>query len=187
MHKPLLIPRYYDAVLEKLRELNWVAHADSYPDETTQIKTPAVFFSITSWQPVAGTTSGQTPVEVSGELFVVCDRSASVDIMRPEVFIQSCVADLVQWVDGHCFGLGRVNPAVFAGASLDGFNQDRDDYLVWRVDFNQTVTFGDDPFENTGQKMSGVWLGVTPDVGSAHVDDYRKIYSADGAGEKPHG
>lgn len=178
MTTPVTIPVYYDAVTEALKKLSWVNHTDSYPEEKTQIPTTAVFFSIANWQPGECATSGQTSIDMECELYVVCDRSATIDISRPAVFAQSCAADLTQWIDGHQFGLKGLKPAVFTGAEPDEFDPHMDDYVVWRVTFTQSAAMGADPFESLAPPMNSVWLGKSPDIGSAHVDDYRLIYRA---------
>jgi hypothetical protein len=53
-----------------------------------------------------------------------------------------------------------------------------DDYLVWRISYEQVAAFGTDPDAVTAGPLKGVWLGKAPDIGSAHINDYRKIYEA---------
>ncbi|MFA8280429.1 terminase small subunit [Escherichia coli] len=49
-------------------------------------------------------------------------------------------------------------------------------YLVWQISFNQTVTFGMDPFATDNLPLQRAWLGVAPEIGRQHVDDYRLIF-----------
>ena len=39
-----------------------------------------------------------------------------------------------------------MEPAIFISADADETDPRTDDYLVWQILFNQTVTFGMDPF-----------------------------------------
>lgn len=182
MPQPVSIPNYYESVLDALRGISWVRNADSYPEEKTQLATPAVFLSIANWSPGDGVTTGQSSIALECELYIVCDRSATTEIKRPAVFVQSCAADLTQWIAGHQFDIEGLEGAVFKGAEPDAFDPNLDDYLVWRIDFSQGAVMGADPFESKGGPFKGVFLGKAPDIGSAHVNDYRQIY---GQKDKP--
>ncbi|WP_227317439.1 hypothetical protein [Cedecea davisae] len=182
MPQSISIPNYYETVLSALSGLAWVRNADSYPEEKTQLATPAVFLSVASWGPGNGASTGQSSVTLECEMYIVCDRSATTEITRPAVFVQSCAADLTQWIAGHTFNIEGLEGAVFKGAEPDAFDPNLDDYLVWRIDFSQDTVMGEDAFVRSGAPLSGVFLGKAPEVGAAHVDDYRQIY---GQKEKP--
>lgn len=69
-----------------------------------------------------------------------------------------------------------MEPAIFISADTDETDPRLDDYLVWQISFNQTVTFGVDPFATDNLPLQRVWLGVAPEIGRQHVDDYRLIF-----------
>ncbi|MDT0208949.1 hypothetical protein [Serratia marcescens] len=69
MTQPILMASYHDAILSALREIEWVANADDYPEVVTQLETPAVYLSIAGWKNAPkGTLRG--PVEITDTLTV---------------------------------------------------------------------------------------------------------------------
>ncbi|MDX6845489.1 hypothetical protein SJZ81_10790 [Hafnia alvei] len=176
MAEPLSMAAYHDAVIGTLKALPWVADADTYPENTTQLVTPAVYLSVDGWDPKSN-IGGQPSVSLSVSLYIVVDR-ASATITKPDIYIRTAAADLTQWIDGQQFGLPYIDGAVFVSAEPDAFDPAMDDYLVWRITYEQGAAFGADPFARGGVPVKGVWLGKVPEVGAAHVADYRKIYEA---------
>lgn len=146
----------------------------------TGLTTPAVYFSINSWERNGG-NEGQLNVNFACDLFVVVD-AAGAGVSRPEIFLRTAAADITQWIDGQQFGLTHLEPAVFIDASRDEFDPRMDDYLVWRISFTQSAAFGADPFAPLNAPLNAplkaAWLGKAPDIGRKHVDDYQLIYEA---------
>lgn len=178
MAEPLLLGQYHDAVITALKKIAWLRDADAYPERNiprfTGLVTPAVYFTINSWEQDGG-NEGQLNIALSCDLFVVVDANGS-STAKPEIFLRTAAADITQWIDGQQFGLGHISPAVFGSAERDEFDPRMDDYLVWRISFTQAAAFGADPFAQTGAPLKEVWLGTAPDTGRAHVDDYQLIW-----------
>ena len=167
---------YHEAVCSALSSLKWVKQAADYPEEQTALVTPAVYMTVNGWHPVSSGT-GQLRVVLDVDLFVVCDRAASDEIARPEIYARAAAADLSQWLDGQLFGLSDAEPAVFTEAVRDAFDPAMDDYLVFRVAYTQVTGLGADPFApGDGAGMRAAWLGKAPDIGSQHVNDYALIW-----------
>lgn len=184
MPTPILMASYHDAILSALREIAWVVYADDYPEVVTQLETPAVYLSIAGWENSPG-SDGQLRVEFEHDLFVVVDRSATAGISKPQIYIRTAAADLSQWIEGKTFGLEGLEPAEFVRAGPDNFDLAMDDYIVWRITFTQVAAMGEDPFESKAGPLKKVFLGKAPNIGSAHVDDYRLIYEKkEGAGDE---
>ncbi|WP_407901288.1 hypothetical protein [Providencia rustigianii] len=175
MATPLRMAAYHESVLTALRALPWVNTVDMYPETVTPLVTPAVFFSVDGWE-MDNHSDGQLRVTLSGSLWVLVDRAATSEIGRPDVYIRSAAADLTQWIDGQTFGLSMVEPAVFLSADVDETDPQLDDYLVWHVSFTQSVALGADPFATDNLPLQRVWLGIAPDIGAQHVEDYHLIY-----------
>jgi len=180
MAEPLLLGQYHDAVIKALKKIEWVKDADAYPEKNIPryagLVTPAVYFTINSWEQ-AGGNEGQLAISLSCDLFVVVDAYGA-STSKPEIFSRTAAADITQWVNGQQFGLEHIEPAEFISAERDEFDPRMDDYLVWRISFTQSAAFGPDPFEHTGVPLRKVWLGKSPDVGCAHVDDYQLIWES---------
>ncbi|MEZ2829036.1 hypothetical protein [Serratia liquefaciens] len=184
MPTPILMAHYHEAVLSALREISWVTDADDYPETVTQLATPAVYFSIIGWKNVPS-GDGQLRVEFEHDLFVVVDRSATADISKPQIYVRTAAADLSQWIEGQTFGLEGLEPAQFVSADPDEFDPEMAAYIVWRITFTQVAAMGEDPFESKAGPLKKVFLGKAPNIGSAHVDDYRLIYEKkEGAGDE---
>ncbi|HCR9757150.1 TPA: hypothetical protein OPR07_000337 [Citrobacter koseri] len=180
MAEPLLLAQYHDAVIGALKKIEWVRDADAYPEKNVPrfsgLVTPAVWLTINGWEKGGG-NEGQLNVVLSCDLFVVVDPAAS-GVSKPEIFLRTAAADITQWIDGQQFGLNYPEPAVFIDAGRDEFDPRMDDYLVWRISYTQSAAFGADPFAQLNAPLKAVWLGKAPDIGCAHVDDYRLIYEA---------
>lgn len=174
MAEPLLIPTYHDVVIKSLQNIGWVLHADVYPEDKTQLETPAVFMSISGWDNQAS-GDGQLSISLDVDLFVVVDRS-SVSIDKPDIYVRAAAADLTQFIQGQQFNLTNVDPAIFVSASPDEFDPEMDDYLVWRISYTQNAAIGEDPDASNAALLSEAWLGKAPDIGRAHITDYQLIY-----------
>lgn len=174
--KPIMMAAYHHAVIDELAALPWVANADEYPEQRTQITTPAVFLDVSTWRAVEN-CSGQPVVELECNLYVVCDKSGQDEaIPKPAIYARALAADLSQWVDQHSFGLEGVKPAVFTEAARDAFDPDLAEYIVFRVSYSQEIAIGDNPQDSSGAPLKDIWLGRAPKIGRAHVDDYVHIY-----------
>ncbi len=121
MAEPLLLGRYHDAVTDALKKIGWVRDAGAYPERNVPrfsgLTTPAVYFSINSWEQGGG-NEGQLSVNLTCDLFVVVDAAGS-GVSQPEIFVRTAAADITQWIDGQQFGLGHIEPAVFTTAERE--------------------------------------------------------------------
>lgn len=169
------MPRYHRALCDALQGLPWVRHTGAYPEEQTRFTTPAVFVSVPGWSRAEGASMLTLDLEI--EFFVVCDRVPTDANPEPEIFSRSAALDLTQWLEGNFFGLNGVEPLIFQDCQRDNFDPAMDDYLVFRITASQQVTAGEDPYApGNNAPLNEVWLGKVPDVGRAHIDDYRLIY-----------
>ncbi|MBZ4087724.1 hypothetical protein JYG52_23910, partial [Escherichia fergusonii] len=111
MAEPLSLARYHDAVISALKQITWVSDAGAYPEKNiprfTGLVTPAVYFTINSWEQNGG-NEGQLNVELSCDLYVVVDAASGLSC--PEIFLRTAAADITQWIDGQQFGLTHISP-----------------------------------------------------------------------------
>lgn len=195
MSSALTMSAWHKAVIQALSGISWVRFSGNYETLCTQAagpeprivddnwQTPAVLVSVPGWAMTDSRTGdGRLNVELDVELYVVADRlPRNADMRDAELFVRSAAADISQWAHGNNFGVPGVEPAVFVRAERDAFAPELDDYLVFRVELTQRASLGVDPFApGEGLPLQSVWLGRAPDIGSAHVDDYRLIFSAGG-------
>lgn len=185
MPTPISMAGYHEAVVRALRSIAWVREADSYPESDTKLtlKTPAVFLAIHGWDRADG-SNGQLNVSLDCELFIVVNKAATVDIEKPSIYAATAAADISQWIDEKTFDMDGLSPAELLSSSVDAFDPAMDDYIVRSVKYSQGAAMGVDPFASTGVPLKSVYLGLAPDIGTAHVDDYHLIYKAkdDGTG-----
>ncbi len=137
---------WHQAVIDSLKQIPWVEDADEYPEKVTQLVTPAVFVDVPGWDK-AHFADGQTRVTLKCDLFVVTDRAGKTEnVPKPQIFARCLAMDLSDWIEGATFGLDNVDPAVFIDAEVDTFDRLLDDYIVFRVSFEQDIPVGEDPF-----------------------------------------
>ena len=175
--EPVLIASYHQAVIDALRSLPWVGCADEYPETATQLTTPAVYIDIPGWERDED-SDGQPRVNLNVDLYLVIDRAGdSSDVPKPQIYARCLAMDLSNWVDGAMFGLDNVEPAIVTDCGVDTFDRLFDDYIVFRVSYEQTIPSGEEIFPTPGgAPLRAAWISREPDVGQAHIDDYRQIY-----------
>ncbi|MCT6450330.1 hypothetical protein MTR49_24770, partial [Escherichia coli] len=107
------------------------------------------------------------------------------NVPKPQIFARCLAMDLSDWIEGATFGLDNVDPAVFIDAEVDTFDRLLDDYIVFRVSFEQDIPVGEDPFAvPAGAPLQEVWLGKVPETGKRHEQDYRLIWKSEGTGDE---
>jgi hypothetical protein len=57
----------------------------------------------------------------------------------------------------------------------DAFEQELLGYLVWRVEWSHEIDLGESIWTDEGITPSQVFLGITPEIGLPHVDDYIEV------------
>lgn len=74
-------------------------------------------------------------------------------------------------------------PAMVTGAYQDDFSsimpgqRDKplDQYEIWKVEWRQLIYLGEFTWSDEGATPQTVYLGITPEIGAAHVDDYVQV------------
>ena len=175
MTRPVMMGEWHKALVDSLSTLSWAKNVADYPEEITKLTTPAIFIDVPGWQP-AESADGQVNVIIRCDLFLVVDKSGnSVD--KPEVYSRALAMDLTQWLQGATFGLESAEPAEFLDATRDEFDRRLGDYIVFRVSFSQQLPVGEPLFPDPdGLPLNRVYLGIAPDIGRTHEQDYRLIY-----------
>lgn len=79
-------------------------------------------------------------------------------------------------IDGARFGLAGVWQAkVTRLDNLYAEAFDKSGVALWAVTWEQVARLGVDEWAESGSGPLSIYLGIAPDIGAAHVDDYRKI------------
>jgi hypothetical protein len=65
--------------------------------------------------------------------------------------------------------------AQLLGAYRDDFDADLDQFEVWRVEWQQHVFLGASVWDGAGAAPEHVFVGIAPDIGIPHIDDYVEL------------
>lgn len=123
----------------------------------------------------------QIPTTWSFEALIIIKE---LGVPRARFIIRAIAASVSSWLklrrweipndpEGRKF---RTGPARVAGAYRDGFNSQLDQYAAWRVEWRQDIDLGDDYWLQPGDLIPDhIWLGMAPDIGKGHEDDYVEL------------
>lgn len=177
MTQAVLFGTWNKALTDALKTLSWAVTVDEYPYTVTKLETPCIFIDVPGWKNME-VSDGQVNVMIECDLYVVVDKSTdSAD--KPEVYARALAMDLSQWVEGSDFGIDDAYDATFIDAVRTDFDPRLDDYIVMRVSFSQQLPIGAPLFADPeGNPLKRIYLGVDPNIGADHVNDYRLIYEA---------
>ncbi|AYN26411.1 hypothetical protein D8682_04995 [Buttiauxella sp. 3AFRM03] len=164
--------QYHDAVIAELQLIDWQKDVGFYPDTRTQLKTPALYFSVDSWSR-ADSGTDQLHIDQDCSIWIVVDRSLDID--SPELCAREYAADISQLVEGRTFGLD-IEPAVFQSATMDNLDPGLKDYYVWRVSYGQEIPLGRDLHDFPRTPLKQVYVSSVPDIGLDHIDDYDPMF-----------
>jgi hypothetical protein len=70
----------------------------------------------------------------------------------------------------------KSGPAKVLGCYRDDFHPILDQYEVWRVEWTHILHFGQSVWAGEGPQITGVFVGVSPDIGVPHVADYDQVF-----------
>ena len=174
------LDEYHNAVLAELRAIPWVVTAGLYPEVPSGFASPAVFFNVASWERTDQDIGGNLTLELSCEFYILRSFMAGgkdkTEVNDPEIMVRNAALKMSDWIHGRQFGKG-MTPAVMQSAEpLEWMDEDRKPYAAWGVTFSQRIAVGQDPFEFDDAPLAkDFWLGIFPDVGATHKDDYIHI------------
>lgn len=155
---------------------------DFYSDERdVRNIVPACELDIPEWQdftsPDPGT--GQQPVMMRFEARFIIDgvdsQEAKRSIRRLAVAFTAFLYKR-RWSDAANPGKKiPTGPAEFLGAYHDQFHENLDQYQVWRVEWQQSVSLGESVWDAAGAAPTHVFVGFAPDIGAGHAADYIEV------------
>lgn len=142
-------------------------------DEDEKILTPACLLEMTEAEPApdedAGT--GQWPAHLRFEARILMSaRSANA---KRE--IRKAATALATWLNLRRFQGMPTDECKVIACERDDFTPRRDNFECWRVEWVQLAFLGESAWNNDGAIPSEVYLGIAPDIGLAHRDDYMRI------------
>lgn len=157
------------------------ATVEAYPARRSELELPAVVVDLEDMEAAPDSDPGTEQLAVLTRWrarLILGFRTA--DLHRQ---VRKGAAQLGTIVHLNRWGL-PVEPARVTLIAPDPFDPDLDQYEVWAVEWEQTVHLGaaeawwlPDPGESVPQT---VWLGIDPETGPDHIDDYRRIVPPEG-------
>lgn len=134
------------------------------------INTPAALIDVEGMREGQDDGQGQLPVVL--RFVAYCILSTATD--KAEIEIQNFATELFRLVRRNTWGIQGVDIPENLEAVPADFGPDKPGYEIWAVTWEQTIRVGGSVWEG-GSRPSTVFLGVAPDIGPPHVDDYRQM------------
>ncbi|EBX3143169.1 hypothetical protein DRT30_22710 [Salmonella enterica subsp. enterica serovar Ealing] len=163
---------YTNRVRAAISTIPFIKTVGIYPEIPDGFETPAIFFEVESWvstdETVPGTALG---VELNCNLYLL--REFAADQYGQKA--RNAALYVSGWINGRQFG-PATKPAVFGSAEEGDWQKSGKSvasHSVWCVSFSQIVGVGADPFDYPSKgKLKQIFVGLAPDIGAAHEEDY---------------
>jgi len=180
---------FIQAIIKDIKErFPSLVNVEFFPDEpeaNTRMPVPACLLDVSEMEVDLDEDpgTGQTPTRLSFSAFLVI---SGLQDGNTKLQIRLMAAALVSWLKMRHWRDPRdpgteeepnhlpSDPAMPVGAYRDDFDPRLDRYEVWRVDWEQVIYLGKSDFDSSFLP-SRVWLGLAPDIGAEHREDYVEI------------
>jgi hypothetical protein len=176
---------YQSAVLDALRDIPWAVTVGAYPDIGSEFPTPAVFLDVARWELSDNNLGGNVTLQLTCNIYILRHfmagvgegrKEGDIDALKgsTETRVRNAALLMSNWIHGKQFGPVSA-PAVIQSAEPMVWEKSdgTQDHVIWSVSYTQDVAVGPDPFEEPdAPKMKALWLGIFPDIGPDHIDDY---------------
>lgn len=142
----------------------------AFHDDRRNLPVPACLIDLIDLEPTDNPGTGQFAAIVHIE--------ASLIIGFREASAKRRVAKLAANVAHHAMGQRwglPIAPAVITACAPSDFDPELDQYEVWAVEWQQEVHFGTSIWDNDGTQPGRVFIGLSPEIGPAHVEAYTEI------------
>ncbi|WP_350614710.1 hypothetical protein [Pseudomonas sp. HY7a-MNA-CIBAN-0227] len=162
--EPMTLDQLYGAIERHLQvHLLGVHTVAAWPDIKDHIPLPAVFLEMSEFEPGTDIGTGETTLVCKFEARIIVD-SILADPERQAVQLATQLAVLLR---AQTWGL-EVECAAFVRAVQDWTKPELDGYIVWLVEWDQTIYLGveDWPFPEEKPSMLKLNLEAFPDTDS---------------------
>ena len=162
----------FDAIkaeLDTIHNVREVAVYDAH--QLDKVVTPAILVELGEIDPGDTRTGGRLAVNVDMRLHCVL----SAETPRVQLEICNFAAVVMKKIHKNRFGLGGAIEVPQRLSAFPGmFRPDEKGYESWVVNYTQAVHLGD-VWEDEDFLPTVVHLGLSPNVGAAHEDDYETL------------
>lgn len=145
-----------------------------YPRLRQKIAAPAILVELADATPTDDAGTEQLCLSARFEARIVFDHVpvAGSNPALPALNLAAAVAREI-------FAAGRfgqpVGPAKGVRIEPDQFRPELSGYAVWLVEWTHEVRLGHSVWDGDGVMPTEIYLGIAPEIGPPHLDDYVKI------------
>ena len=167
----LSIDALHEAMKAQLAAKFTGCHVDFYGRPGDRVPTPAILLEIEDIPADDPDNVGTEQLSVTLNVNAYC----VLDYKAPnKKALRTMATNVLAYVRGRRWGQ-PVGPAKAGGAYPDHMRGQEADYEVMRVEFTHEALIGDDIWTGDGPVPTEIWLGYSPDIGPAHIDDYELV------------
>jgi len=175
-----MIDSIYQKIIERLADISSLDYVGTVTDAyflTTEKVAPetdtAVYINLLEQRP-----SQQDPGEGVIELIcgweIFCASNVGADLLAKQTATQQLANAVMLQLDNWTPTLSHVGPMSWQALSRIDVEQETLQHAVWKLDYNQTIHLVRQE-ESVPAEITDVFLGLSPDIGTAHIDDYKEI------------
>lgn len=168
------LDQVHDGIENAIRSQFPDLHVEFYREDRKGLPLPACLLEMTDMEGAPDHDPGteQLAVTVTFEaLLVMSFRQADKNAKREVRKLAGALAAFARLQRWGC----PIGPAEVVGAYPDNFEPELDQFECWRVEWRQVVHLGETVWNNDGIPPAAVFLGIAPNIGAAHKDDYFQI------------
>jgi len=175
-HTETTLAAVYDGIVEHIKAaFPAFAHVEAEREDRTKPPLPACLVELAELPgaPEDDPGTGQLAVMASFEAFVLVGfrQPSGKSAKREAAELAGQLAAFARLQRWGC----DIGPAEVAGAWKDDFTSDRDEYEVWRVEWQQIINLGGSVWESDATTPTDPMLGFAPLIGPGREDDYVPI------------
>lgn len=175
-----MIDSIYQKIIEQLTEITNLDYVGTVTDAyflTAEKVAPetdtAVFINLLEQLP-SQQDPGEGVIELVCRWELFCASNVGADLLAKQTATQQLANSVMLQLDNWTPTLAHSGPMQWQSLSRIDVEPEALQHAVWKLDYNQTIQLvrqdGSVPTE-----ITDVFLGLSPDIGAAHIDDYKEI------------
>lgn len=98
--------------------------------------------------------------------------NAEMEVIALATSFATYLQNNARWLTAEGQRIGKAN---IIGCYKDEFEPDLDQFEVWRVEWTQEIYLGTSIWNTQMPTPQHVFIGITPNIGIEHIDDYTEI------------
>ncbi|WP_017517043.1 hypothetical protein ACQCLI_12965 [Pseudomonas nitroreducens] len=168
MDEPLTLDAFYAAVEQHIAEhLAGAQRVRFWPRVGDALALPSVLLEIAEFEPGPDPGTGEVALDCRCEARIVVAPEQQ-DATRQAAHLSTQLSILLR---AQTWGLA-VDPALFTSAEQDYSRPELDNYLVWRVEWTQTLYLGEEQWPWPDESGYTLMIGLDPETGPGNEPKY---------------